>query len=331
MYWPHAIAGNGVVKDSEGGIPGLPGCLPGIPFCPSTDLTTRTFRQRSGPDRRGARATWCRWRARRRRRRRPARSAGILGLFQAWSRTATSWLAARRPAHRSRDRAAHDRERVRHRPVRLTPRGRRARPTQARLGSPDRLRPHQTSGRFQETSSRHGRHPARSRWTRLSGVFTLYDPTVQSTVRGLRPHRGAPLAERQLSTGTLEWALARSRPGVVDRSRAARRSAAFDGSSASSISDGEGRGRRRILRSSRSSRTTSSSRRPSSTRSPLRVSVSYDLSPVCRSPARSAVRSRCTTTPTRSRAFRAASGTVAPARAVTLRRVRRPATASRGR
>src|SRR5205085_7373557 len=49
MYWPHAIAGNGVIKDSEGGVPLVPGCLPipGLPICP-VDLTTRTFRQRSG-------------------------------------------------------------------------------------------------------------------------------------------------------------------------------------------------------------------------------------------------------------------------------------------
>src|SRR5438445_25835 len=48
MYWPHAVAGNGVVKDNEGGVPGLPNCVPGTPLCPSSDNTTRTFRQRSG-------------------------------------------------------------------------------------------------------------------------------------------------------------------------------------------------------------------------------------------------------------------------------------------
>jgi uncharacterized membrane protein YphA (DoxX/SURF4 family) len=32
MYWPHAIAGNGVVKDNEGGVPVVPSCIPGTPL-----------------------------------------------------------------------------------------------------------------------------------------------------------------------------------------------------------------------------------------------------------------------------------------------------------
>ena len=87
MYWPHAVAGNGVVKDNEGGVPGLPNCVPGTPLCPSSDNTTRTFRQRSGETSWGTRnmvsvAGTTSTSAS------TGTLGGVLGLFQAWSRTA---------------------------------------------------------------------------------------------------------------------------------------------------------------------------------------------------------------------------------------------------
>ncbi|HEY2386967.1 MAG TPA: hypothetical protein VGK30_08405 [Candidatus Binatia bacterium] len=87
MYWPHAVAGNGVVKDTEGSLPLVPGCIPGTPLCPSTDVATRTFRQRSGETSWGTRnmvsvsgtaSTSAS----------TGTLGGVLGLFQSYGRTA---------------------------------------------------------------------------------------------------------------------------------------------------------------------------------------------------------------------------------------------------
>src|SRR6185436_411836 len=86
-YWPHAIAGNGVVKENEGGVPVIPGCPSGFPFCPDPDSTTRTFRQRSGQTSWGTRnmvsvAGTTSTSAS------TGTLGGVLGLLQSWSRTA---------------------------------------------------------------------------------------------------------------------------------------------------------------------------------------------------------------------------------------------------
>src|SRR6185369_7133794 len=86
MYWPHAIAGNGVVKDNDGGLP-IPNCFPGSTFCVPGDDATRTFRQRSGQTSWGTRnmvsvAGTTSTSAS------TGTLGGVLGLMQSWSRTA---------------------------------------------------------------------------------------------------------------------------------------------------------------------------------------------------------------------------------------------------
>jgi len=86
MYWPHAIPGNGVVKDNEGGLP-VASCVPGSQFCLPGDDTTRTFRQRSGETSWGTRnmvsvsGTTSTSAS-------TGTLGGVLGLFQSWNRTA---------------------------------------------------------------------------------------------------------------------------------------------------------------------------------------------------------------------------------------------------
>src|SRR5213593_4073358 len=86
MYWPHAVAGNGVVKENEGGLP-IPNCFPGSQFCVPGDDTTRTFRQRSGQTSWGTRnlvsvsGTTSTSAS-------TGTLGGILGLLQSWNRTA---------------------------------------------------------------------------------------------------------------------------------------------------------------------------------------------------------------------------------------------------
>src|SRR4029077_9419464 len=86
MYWPHAVAGNGVVKENEGGLP-APSCVPGSQFCVPGDDTTRTFRQRSGQTSWGTRhmvsvsGTTSTSAS-------TGTLGGILGLLQSWNRTA---------------------------------------------------------------------------------------------------------------------------------------------------------------------------------------------------------------------------------------------------
>src|SRR6185503_5756195 len=86
MYWPHAIAGNGVLKENDGGLP-VPTCIPSSQFCVPLDITTRTFRQRSGQTSWGTRnmvsvsgtaSTSAS----------TGTLGGVLGLLQSWNRTA---------------------------------------------------------------------------------------------------------------------------------------------------------------------------------------------------------------------------------------------------
>src|SRR5207253_2720319 len=82
----HAVAGNGVVKENEGGLP-VPSCFPGSQFCVPGDDTTRTFRQRSGQTSWGTRhmvsvsGTTSTSAS-------TGTLGGILGLLQSWNRTA---------------------------------------------------------------------------------------------------------------------------------------------------------------------------------------------------------------------------------------------------
>src|SRR5205823_11554181 len=86
MFRPHAVAGNGVVKENGGGV-AVPNCFPGSQFCVPGDDTTRTFRQRSGQTSWGTRnmvsvsGTTSTSAS-------TGTLGGILGLFQSWSRTA---------------------------------------------------------------------------------------------------------------------------------------------------------------------------------------------------------------------------------------------------
>src|SRR5256886_5160815 len=86
MSWPHGVAGNGVRKENEGGLP-IPSCFPGSQFCVPGDDTTRTFRQRSGQTSWGTRnmvsvsGTTSTSAS-------TGTLGGILGLLQSWNRTA---------------------------------------------------------------------------------------------------------------------------------------------------------------------------------------------------------------------------------------------------
>jgi len=222
MYWPHAVAGNGVVKDNEGGLPLVPGCIPGTPLCPSSDLTTRSFRQRSGETSWGTRnmvsvAGTASTSAS------TGTLGGILGLFQAWSRTAVELGDVSSPLTgpeivQLMIASASD---IDPSDYTLVPN---AWPTQlgwdlqtgygrvnvARFQSELRL------GRIRPVA-----------WLDSPEWFTLYDPTVQSTV----PIYGHTEARRSPSgayTWTLEWALG-AEPTSWSTIASGARTAPFDG------------------------------------------------------------------------------------------------------
>jgi hypothetical protein len=223
MYWPHAIAGNGVVKDNEGGLPvPLPGCIPGLPFCPNTDLTTRTFRQRSGQTSWGTRnmvsvAGTTSTSAS------TGTLGGILGLFQAWSRTAAELGYISSPLSgpevvQLMIASASD----------IDPSDYTLVPT----AWPTQLGWDLQTGygrinvrRFQEELRQGNVRPVA--WLDSPEWFTLYDPTVQSTV----PVYGHTEARRSPSgqyDWTLEWALG-AEPTSWATIAGGTRSAAFDG------------------------------------------------------------------------------------------------------
>ena len=221
MYWPHAVAGNGVVKENEGGLP-VPNCFPGSQFCVPGDDTTRTFRQRSGQTSWGTRnmvsvsGTTSTSAS-------TGTLGGILGLFQSWSRTAVErgFIASALSGPEIVQLLTATASDVDPSDYTSVPN---AWPTQ--LGWDLQTGYGRINVRRFQEELRLG-HIRPVAWFDGPEWFTLYDPTVQSKVE-IFGHTEARRSPSGSYGWTLEWALG-AEPTTFTTLASGTRTGAFDG------------------------------------------------------------------------------------------------------
>lgn len=221
MYWPHAVAGNGVVKENEGGLP-IPNCFPASQFCVPGDTTTRTFRQRSGQTSWGTRnmvsvsGTTSTSAS-------TGTLGGILGLLQSYSRTAAElgYISSPLTGPEVVQLMIATTSDIDPSDYLFVPN---AWPT--KVGWDLQTGYGRINARRYQQELRLGNiRPVA--WFDAPEWFTLYDPTVQSTVE-IYGHTEARRSPTGSYSWTLEWALG-AEPTVFQTLASGVRTAAFDG------------------------------------------------------------------------------------------------------
>src|SRR5689334_10864934 len=221
MYWPHAVAGNGIVKENEGGLP-VSSCVPGSQFCVATDATTRTFRQRSGQTSWGTRnmvsvsGTTSTSAS-------TGTLGGVLGLLQSWNRTAVErgFISSPLTGPEVVQLMIATASDVDPSDYTLVPN---AWPTQ--VGWDLQTGYGRINARHFQEELRQG-HIRPVAWLDGPEWFTLYDPTAQSKVE-IFGHTEARRSPSSSYSWTLEWGLG-AEPTTFTTLASGTRNAAFDG------------------------------------------------------------------------------------------------------